>query len=260
MVKKRRTQEATMATRLNTLQKVGVALAVGAAAGNLAGCTVAADTAPKSVEVADDQFVDKLELSEDQLVRVTKAAKATAVARIDFVKKRIAQTDPNNEQHSVYNYEGSLVMSSRERTYVEEKDYNLDVRNDMLYVMPAQSANGLEMELRLSHDESCYKVEKSNSDPQPCKAGEKNSYSTLTFINPESQVFSDFLLTEEELREYLASPDTALKEATKSKETTNSQGKIVDTQFVSVEIDGATVLKKGRKQDILEKLTVATNY
>lgn len=264
-------------TRLSSLQKAGILLMVGATAGNLVGCTADADTSPKpastsrgfaeaapepaSAEVTDDQYVDKLELTKVQLDRVTEAAKATAVARIDFIKERIAETDPNNKLYSVDHYDdGSLVMASYVHTDVEQESYNLETRDDMLYTTPVQSANGLEIKLALSHNESCYMVGQDSFDAELCKTGQSDSYNTLTFVNPESKVFSDFFLTEEDLREYLASPDTTLLGASKSKESTDAQGETINSQFVSVDLDGATVLRQGTKDEILAALTNATNY
>lgn len=250
---------------LDKLKKAGLVLAVGAAAGNLVGCTSSADsapvTAPYTAEAAGDSYADKLELTAEQLERATQAAKATAVARIDAMKQRISVIDPDNKQNSVYNSnDGSLWLTSDNNRTVEEPTYNYETSTNLFYITPSQAPDGLKIKLSLSSYENCYMVNEGDYEDKPCKTGETDNYSSLTFINPNSKVFTDFLLTEDEVREYLADPKTALTRASKSETFKNAQDEVVYSEFDSVTLDGATVLKPGVKADVLDALTAVTNY
>ena len=239
-------------------------MAVGAAAGNLVACTSGAsqtpETRPASTQAASDEYLKGLALTAEQFNRVNEVAKATAVARIDFMKGEISHTDPTNQRHSIYNGDdGSLWMTSDVQESVAASDYDLKERMDLLVLTPAQSANGLDLEIQLIQVESCYATASGQSESVPCDTGGKYHSSSLKFTNPNSAVFTDYLLTEEEVRAYLTDSNTTLTAALKNEESVDADGN-VDSNFDAVELDGSTVDASGTRDGIMESLTRATNF
>ena len=207
----------------HNLLKASALAAAGAAA--LSGCaggaeaprpqptvtvTVEAPPAADALhETAEADTTEELQLTPEQLTRVSDIARQTALAHIDKVEASFVDNglDGFNFHHDSLwaSHSGDSLLNKNEHYY------------DDVIITPTQTLDGLDVKVTRSERAYC---EDEENEQTECDVP-VDRWHGLTFHNPNSTIFDDSVLTIEEVREFLGDPKTVLVEAIKHDRVSN---------------------------------------